>query len=88
MAVKIRLRRMGANVDYSDRVAIITGVNKLTGTAVEALDLRGGAALIVAGLMAEGTTSISGVHYIDRGYEDIVKKLKTLGADIERIQVN
>ena len=82
------LRRMGANVDYSDRVAIITGVNKLTGTAVEALDLRGGAALIVAGLMAEGTTSISGVHYIDRGYEDIVKKLKTLGADIERIQVN
>ncbi len=82
------LRRMGANVDYSDRIAIITGVNKLTGTAVEALDLRGGAALIVAGLMAEGITSISGVHYIDRGYEDIVKKLKSLGADIERIQVD
>jgi len=78
---------MGANVTYSDRVAVITGVKKLAGTAVDALDLRGGADLIVAGLMAQGTTTISGVHFIDRGYENIVDKLKSLGADIERVEV-
>ena len=81
------LGKMGANTDYSDRIATICGVDKLEGTAVEALDLRGGAALIVAGLMAEGTTTISGVKYIDRGYERIVEKLNSLGADIRRVKV-
>lgn len=80
------LALMGANVDYTERVAIIDGVNSLHGAEVEAPDLRGGAALIVAGLMAEGTTTISGVQYIDRGYEKIVEKLQSLGADIERIK--
>lgn len=80
------LALMGANVDYTERVAIIDGVNSLRGAEVEAPDLRGGAALIVAGLMAEGTTTISGVGYIDRGYEKIVEKLQSLGADIERIK--
>lgn len=79
------IKKMGGNNDYNDRIASITGVEKLYGTSVEALDLRGGAALIVAGLMAEGTTIISGVHYIDRGYEKIVEKLSELGADIKRI---
>ncbi len=79
------IKKMGGNNDYNDRIATITGVEKLYGTSVEALDLRGGAALIVAGLMAEGTTTISGVHYIDRGYEKIVEKLTELGADIKRI---
>lgn len=79
------LALMGANVDYTERVAIIDGVPSLQGADVEAPDLRGGAALIVAGLMAEGTTTISGVGYIDRGYEKIVEKLQSLGADIERI---
>ncbi len=80
------LRKMGATADFNDRVASIEGVEKLYGTDVEALDLRGGAALIVAGLMAEGTTTITGVQYIDRGYEKIVEKLQSLGADIERIK--
>lgn len=80
-----QLALMGANVDYTDRIAIIDGVSKLKGTEVEALDLRGGAALIVAGLIAEGTTTITGVHFIDRGYEKIVEKLQSLGADIKRI---
>ncbi len=79
------LRKMGSDNDYNDMVATITGVEKLHGEKVEALDLRGGAALIVAGLMAEGTTTVTGVHYIDRGYEKIVEKLQNLGADIKRI---
>ncbi len=79
------LRKMGANTDFTDRVAVINGVEKLYGTDVEALDLRGGAALIVAGLMAEGTTTIGGLNYIDRGYEKIVEKLQMLGADISRV---
>ncbi len=79
------LKKMGAITDFTDRVAMIDGVEKLYGTEVEALDLRGGAALVVAGLMAEGTTTVTGVQYIDRGYEKIVEKLKSLGADIERV---
>lgn len=79
------LRKMGAINDFTDRVAMIDGVEKLYGTDVVAPDLRGGAALVVAGLMAEGTTTITGVQYIDRGYEKIVEKLQSLGADIERI---
>lgn len=79
------LRKMGAINDFTDRVAMIDGVEKLYGTDVVAQDLRGGAALVVAGLMAEGTTTITGVQYIDRGYEKFVEKLQSLGADIERI---
>ena len=79
------LRKMGAITDFTDRVAMIDGVEKLYGTEVEALDLRGGAALVVAGLMAEGTTTVTGVQYIDRGYEKIVEKLQSLGADIKRV---
>ena len=79
------LRKMGAITDFTDRVAMIDGVEKLYGTEVEALDLRGGAALVVAGLMAEGTTTVTGVQYIDRGYEKIVEKLQSLGADIQRV---
>ena len=79
------MRRMGAKVQVEDRVAFIDGVDKLYGRTVEASDLRAGAALIVAGLMAEGTTTISGVKYIDRGYERIEDKLTSVGADIKRI---
>jgi UDP-N-acetylglucosamine 1-carboxyvinyltransferase len=68
-------------------VAIIDGVDKLTGAPVTATDLRAGAALIVAGLMAEGVTEINNVKYIDRGYENIDKKLISLGADIKRISI-
>ncbi|MBR3750597.1 MAG: UDP-N-acetylglucosamine 1-carboxyvinyltransferase [Clostridia bacterium] len=79
------MRRMGAKVQVEDRVAFVDGVERLYGRTVEASDLRAGAALIVAGLMAEGTTTISGVKYIDRGYERIEDKLTSVGADIKRI---
>ena len=80
--------RMGGNVKIEDRVAIIEGVERLSGAPVTATDLRAGAALIVAGLSAEGITEISNVDHIDRGYEDIERKLVDLGADIERIDEN
>ncbi len=78
------LRRMGANIQISGDVAVITGVDTLSGADVIASDLRAGAALIVAGVMAQGTTVISNTKYIDRGYECIVDKLKILGADVKR----
>ena len=75
---------MGANIQISGDVAVITGVDTLSGADVIASDLRAGAALIVAGVMAQGTTVISNTKYIDRGYECIVDKLKILGADVKR----
>jgi UDP-N-acetylglucosamine 1-carboxyvinyltransferase len=79
------LIRMGANITIRDRMAIIHGVEKLTGAAVSAGDLRGGAALVLAGLAAEGSTRVDDVHYIDRGYEALDHELAQLGADIQRI---
>ncbi len=78
------IRRMGANVSIDGRVCVVEGVERLTGAPVRATDLRAGAALIVAGLMADGETEITGVQYIDRGYDHIEGKLKQLGADIRR----
>ncbi len=78
------IRRMGARVTINDRIAVVEGVDKLTGAAVRATDLRAGAALIVAGLMADGVTEISD---IDRGYDHIESKLIALGADISRVKV-
>jgi len=78
------IRRMGAKIITDDRVAVVEGVDKLTGATVRATDLRAGAALIVAGLMADGTTEIYNVKYIDRGYDHIEDKLNSLGADIRR----
>ncbi len=80
------LIRMGANINIDGRVAVIKGVEKLTGTNVKATDLRGGAALVLAGLVAEGTTIVENIHHIDRGYEKMEKKLSALGAEIQRIQ--
>lgn len=77
--------RMGAQVKIEDRIAIIEGVEKLSGAPVIASDLRAGAALVIAGLMADGVTEISNVKYIDRGYERFEEKLVGLGARIERI---
>ena len=79
------LVRMGANIRVEGRSAVVKGVKRLTGAAVIAPDLRAGAALVLAGLAAEGTTIIEGVPYIDRGYERIEDKLSLLGADISRI---
>ncbi|NMA25720.1 MAG: UDP-N-acetylglucosamine 1-carboxyvinyltransferase [Clostridiales bacterium] len=79
------LRRMGAEIKTEGRVAIISGVKKLHGAPITATDLRGGASLIVAALGAEGITEISGVTHIDRGYDNIVGLLDTLGAYISRL---
>ena len=78
------IRRMGANVSIDGRVCVVEGVERLTGAPVRATDLRAGAALIVAGLMADGETEITGVQYIDRGYDHIEGKLRQIGADIHR----
>ena len=77
------LKRMGADI----RVAIIDGVNSLIGAHVKATDLRAGAAMIIAGLMAEGTTEITDIYHIDRGYENFEEKFVNLGGSIERVQV-
>lgn len=79
------LKRMGANIKIDGRSAVIEGVDRLTGCEVKATDLRAGAALVLAGLAAEGTTEIGDVYHIDRGYVNIEKKLEGLGADIVRI---
>ncbi len=80
------LRRMGAQITVDGKVAIVEGVDHLKGAPVRALDLRAGAAMVIAGLVAEGTTVLEDVKYIERGYEKIVEKLVDLGADIYRSQ--
>ena len=79
------LTRMGAVIRVSGRVAVVTGVETLYGAAVRCTDLRGGAALCVAALAAEGETQVSETGHIDRGYEDIARDLRALGADMDRI---
>ena len=83
-----QLTRMGANISVDGKLAVIEGVSELFGVKVKATDLRAGAALIIAGLIARGETVIEGVQFIDRGYEDVVEKFSKLGADIKRIEVN
>lgn len=79
------LKRMGAKINVEGRVAVIEGVNKLSAAPVYATDLRAGAAMVVAGLVAEGKTEISNVDHIDRGYEKLEEKLNNLGAKIYRV---
>ena len=79
------LLRLGANIKVEGRVAVVEGVNRLSGATVEATDLRGGAALVVAGLAAQGTTEVTGLHHLDRGYECIERSLAQLGAEIQRV---
>ena len=80
------LRKMGANASVNGKIAIFEGVKKLTGAPVRATDLRAGAAMIIAALIAEGTTEIEQIYHIERGYEDIVEKLRAVGADIKKIE--
>ena len=76
------IRRMGAQIQVDGKVAVIEGVDKLTGAPIQACDLRAGAAMVIAGLAAHGVTEVDQVHFIERGYEDIVRKLSGVGADI------
>ena len=82
------LRRLGANLKLDSRSLIINGNYKLTGAKVEATDLRAGAALVIAGLVAKGETIISGVEHLDRGYEQLEEKFTALGADIKRVKTD
>lgn len=81
------LIKMGASIQVDGKVAVVQGVKNLTGAPVRAMDLRAGAALVIAGLMAHGETVIEDIHHIVRGYDDIVNKLTNLGADIKKITV-
>ncbi len=81
------LKRMGADITVEGKLAIVNGVQKLMGTTVKATDLRGGAAMIIAGLMADGDTEITDIYHIDRGYENFESKFKALGGNIERVCV-
>ena len=79
------LRRLGAQISVDGKIAVIEGVKELVGAPVKAMDLRAGAAMVVAGLAARGVTEIENIEYIERGYENIVEKLQGLGADIRRV---
>lgn len=80
------LARMGADIRVEGRVAVVCGVSRLHGSSVKASDLRGGAALAVAALGAEGETLLTGLHHIDRGYERLEDDLRALGAEIKRLE--
>ena len=78
---------MGAQIQVDGKMAVITGVEKLTPAPVKAVDLRAGAAMVIAGLMAEGITEVENIIYIDRGYENLAEKFQKLGADIKRVPI-
>lgn len=80
------LKRMGAIIKIDGGSAVVEGVEKLRGCSVNATDLRAGAALVLAGLVAEGETEVGHLHHIDRGYDCLVDKLRGLGADIVRLE--
>lgn len=79
------LRRMGAKIKIDGRTSVVEGQDKLTGCQVKATDLRAGAAIVLAALVAEGETQVGYIHHIDRGYDNLVQKLVSLGADIKRV---
>ena len=78
---------MGAHIEVEDQSAFIQGVDKLTGAVVKACDLRAGAAVVIAGLAADGVTEVEDITYIERGYQDLVGKFRALGADIRCVQI-
>ena len=79
------LRKMGAEIQVDGRVAVIEGGRRLTGAPVQACDLRAGAAMVIAGMCAAGETQVEDIHFIERGYENFVGKLRALGADISLV---
>ena len=79
------LRRMGAQIQVDGKVAVVEGVPRLTAAPVRAVDLRAGAAVLIAAMAAHGVTEIEDIEHIERGYENIVEKLEALGADIRKV---
>lgn len=81
------LRRMGANITVDGKIAVVEGTGKLNAAPVRAVDLRAGAAMVIAALATDGTTEIENIYHVERGYSNIVEKLKNVGADIQRIEL-
>jgi UDP-N-acetylglucosamine 1-carboxyvinyltransferase len=81
------LKRMGANIQVDGKIAVFEGVTGLTGAIIKSCDLRAGAAMMIAGMVAKGKTEVEDVAHIERGYEDVVEKYRALGADIKRISI-
>ena len=81
------LRRMGAKIQVDGKVAVVEGVEQLSGAQVKALDLRAGIAMVQAALSAKGTSEIEDIHWVERGYEDLIGKLRNLGADIKKVNI-
>ncbi len=81
------LRRMGAEIEASGQTAVIRGAVALAGTTVKALDIRSGAALVIAGLCGHGRTEVLNINHLDRGYEGLERKLRLLGARIQRLEM-
>src|SRR5690625_5531044 len=84
----LELGRMGARIDIDGATAVVTGVPRLSGATVMATDLRASASLVIAGLVADGETTIERIYHLDRGYEHMESKLNSVGADIQRIPGN
>ena len=80
------LESMGAEIHIEGKTAMVCGKDSLHGATVRARDLRAGAALVIAGLAAEGTTRVENIHYVERGYERLIEKLTALGAKIRRVE--
>lgn len=78
---------MGANIQVNEKTAVVEGVERLTAAPIQAYDLRAGAAMVIAALAAHGESEVTGIHYIERGYENLVEKLRTIGADIRAVEV-
>ena len=81
------LHRMGAKIQVDGKVAVVEGVEQLSGAQVKALDLRAGVALVQAALSAKGTSEIEDIHWVERGYEDLIGKLQKIGADIKKVTI-
>ena len=82
------LRKMGAEIQVDGRVAVVEGGKRLTGSIVQACDLRAGAAMVIAGMCATGKTTVEDIHFIERGYENFIGKLRALGADIAAVDTH
>jgi UDP-N-acetylglucosamine 1-carboxyvinyltransferase len=80
------LVRLGARIEVDGHTALVTGVERLSGATVMATDLRASASLVIAGLLAEGETTVERIYHLDRGYDQMETKLRGLGADIERVK--
>ena len=81
------LNKMGTKISVDGKIAVIDGIKELKAAPVKAIDLRAGAAMVLAGLAAQGVTTIENIHFVERGYEDIIEKLQGVGADIKKVIV-